>query len=106
MRDNTIRTSNVYYMAPVIAPEPLGAPSDWARFVQRTRRAWARLRITLVEIRAAIRRPGRNVFSDDSTLFLDRSADLVDRRRPRPTEPACVLDFTAARLRLRPLAQG
>jgi hypothetical protein len=31
---------------------------------------------------------------------------MVERHRPRPLKPAQVLDFTAARVRLRPLAQA
>jgi hypothetical protein len=106
MSQNTIRTSNVYYMnAPVKAAEPMRGPDGWALLTLRARRAWARVRVTLIEIRAAILRPGRGLF-DEGTLFLDRSAEMVERHRPRPLKPAQVLDFTAARARLRPLAQA
>ena len=106
MSQNTIRTSNVYYMtAPVKAAEPMRGPQGWTLFTLRARRAWARVRVTLIEIRAAILRPGRGLFADDGMLFLDRSAEMVERR-PRPVKPAQVLDFTAARVRLRPLAQA
>lgn len=107
MSQNTIRTSNVYYMnAPVKAAEPLRGPEGWALLRLRARRAWARVRVTFIEIRAAILRPGRGLFADEGKIFLDRSAELVERHRARPLEPAQVLDFTAARLRLRPLADA
>jgi hypothetical protein len=107
MSQNTIRTSNVYYMtAPVKAAEPMHGPEGWALLTLRARRAWARVRLTLIEIRAAIVRPGRGLFADEGTLFLDRSAEMLERHRPRPLKPAQVLDFTAARVRLRPLAQA
>jgi hypothetical protein len=105
MSQNTIRMSNVYYMtAPVKAAEPLGGPEGWALLTLRARRAWARVRVTVIEIRAAVLRPGRGLFADEGNLFLDRSAELVERHRARPLKPAQVLDFTAARVRLRPLA--
>ncbi len=107
MSQNTIRTSNVYYMnAPVKAAEPMRGPEGWVLLSLRTRRAWARVRVTLIEIRTAILRPGRGLFADEGRLFLDRSAELVERHRPRPLKPAQVLDFTAARVRLRPLARA
>jgi hypothetical protein len=107
MSQNTIRTSNVYYMnAPVKAAEPMRGPHGWALLTLRARRAWARMRVTLIEIRLAILRPGRGLFADEGTLFLDRSAEMMERHRPRPSKPAQVLDFSAARVRLRPLAQA
>jgi hypothetical protein len=107
MSQNTIRTSNVYYMnAPLKAAEPLRGPDGWTRLNLRMRRAWARLRVTVIEIRAAIVRPGRGLFADDSAVFLDRSAEILGRHRARPLKPAQVLDFSAARTRLRPLARA
>lgn len=106
MSQNTVRTSNVYYMnAPVKAAEPMRRPEGWALLTLRARRAWARLLVTLIEIRAAILRPGHGFLADEGKLFLDRSAELVERHRPHPLQPAQVLDFTAARVRLRPLAR-
>lgn len=107
MSQNTVRTSNVYYMnAPVKAAEPMRGPEGWALLTLRARRAWTRLLVTLIEIRAAILRPGHGFLADEGKLFLDRSAELVERHRPRPLQPAQVLDFTAARVRLRPLARA
>ncbi len=107
MSQNPSRMSNVYYMnAPVKAAEPMRGPHGWALLTLRARRAWARVRLTLIEVRAAITRPGRGIFGDDRTLFLDRSAEMVERPRPRPLKPAQVLDFTEARVRLRPVAQA
>ena len=107
MSQNTIRTSNVYYMnAPVKAAEPLRGPEGWALVSLRMRRAWARVRVTFIEIRAAVVRPGRGLFADEGSIFLDRSAEILDRHRARPLKPAQVLDFAAARTRLRPLARA
>jgi hypothetical protein len=107
MSQNTIRTSNVYYMnAPVKAAEPMRGPDGWTRVNLRLRRAWARVRVTFIEIRTAIVRPGRGLFADDGAVFLDRSAEVLGRHRARPLKPAQVLDFTAARTRLRPLARA
>jgi len=107
MSQNTIRTSNVYYMsAPVKAAAPMRGPKGWPLLTLRMRRAWARVRLTCMEIRAAIVRPGRGLFAEEGGLFLDRSAEIVERHRARPLRPAQVLDFTAARTRLRPLARA
>ena len=107
MSQNTIRMSNVYYMnAPVKAAEPMRGPEGWALLTLRARRAWTRLLVTVIEIRAAILRPGRGLLADEGTIFLDRSAELVERHRSRPLQPAQVLDFMAARVRLRPLARA
>ena len=92
-------SSNVYYLpAPVAAAEPAPVPSRWAR-VGRT---WWRLRFALAGIRLALRPAPTPLFAEDDTLAaLQGGAELIERR-PRPTGPARVIDFDAARLRLRP----
>lgn len=94
-----LEMSNVYYLPtePVEAP-PRAPRSRWERLRLRVARAWWRVRITSAEIRAAIRRPRALVLSEEAVAFLDR----VGAPRPRFAVPARVIDFAAARARLRP----
>lgn len=96
-----LEMSNVYYLPtePVVAP-PRAPRSRWSRLGLRFARAWWRVRITATEIRAAIRRPRSLVLSEEAVAFLDR----LGERRPRYAAPARVIDFAAARARLRPAA--
>jgi hypothetical protein len=92
-------SSNVYYLpAPVAAAEPAPVPSRWARMS----RTWWRLRFALAGLRLALRPAPTPLFAEDDTLAaLQGGAELIERR-PRPTGPARVIDFDAARARLRP----
>ncbi len=98
-----VRKENVYYLPAQPVEQILEPPRVTLR--ARLSRAWWRFRLTVIEIRAAIRHPGGRLFSDDGPIFLDRSAEVVERRRP-PAGPARVIDFAAARGRLRPVAQA
>jgi hypothetical protein len=102
-----VRKENVYYLPaqPVEDPVPV-PPRGWVALRTRFTRAWWRLRITIIEVRAAIRRPGRRLFADEAPIFLDRNAEYIERRRVRPAAPARVIDFATARGRLRPVVQG
>jgi len=93
--------SNVYYL-PAIAPaaEPKPAPSRWAR----AGRTWWRLRFAFAGVRLAFRPARTPLFVDDDMLALfEGRAEMIDRR-PREPKPARVIDFDAARERLRPVA--
>jgi len=101
-----LSTSNVYYLPlppadePVVEPRrPLGA------FRARLGAAWWRLRLTVAELRAAFRRAGRRARSADRPFL---AGDVEVRERPRLAlpAPARVIDFSAARLRLRPADQA
>jgi hypothetical protein len=99
MSSNVAVSSNVYYLPapePVAPPKP--APSRWSS-VGRT---WWRLRFAAAGIRLAFRTAPAPLFTEDETLgMLDGRAEMIDRR-PRQTRPARVIDFDAARARLRP----
>ncbi len=99
MSSNVAVSSNVYYLpAPEPGPEPMPAPSRWST-VGRT---WWRLRFAAAGIRLALRSAPAPLFTEDETLaMLDGRAEMTDRR-PRQTQPARVIDFDAARARLRP----
>lgn len=107
----TMRESNVYYIAPQPSPAPLPPrPAGWTRLRQRATRTWWRLRLTLADIRAAIRRPGGRLFAaDDYPLLLDRAVEVFAQQPPAPQRraagPARVIDFGAARGRLRAVPQ-
>jgi hypothetical protein len=93
--------ANVYYLPaaePVEAPAPL---TRWTRVRHRVLRGWWRARLSLADLRLG---HGRE---DDYSALLrhvveESPAELIDRRWPKPSRPAKVLDFEAARLRLRP----
>ena len=99
MSSNVAVSSNVYYLpAPEPVPEPMPAPSRWST-VGRT---WWRLRFAAAGIRLALRSAPAPLFTEDETLtMLEGRAEMIDRR-PRQTQPARVIDFDAARARLRP----
>ena len=93
--------SNVYYLpavAPAAGPKP--APSRWAN----ASRTWWRLRFALAGVRLALRPSRTPLFVQDDTMaLLEGRAEMIERR-PRQSKPARVLDFDAARARLRPVA--
>ena len=103
MSATTIK-ANVYYLPaaePVEAPPPV---ARWARLRRRLVHGWWRTRLSLADIRIGLLRPRRD---DDYAALLrsvmeDGPAELIERRRPKPSRPATILDFEAARLRLRP----
>jgi hypothetical protein len=98
MSSNVVVTSNVYYLpAPEPVAAPIPAPSRWSS-VGRT---WWRVRFALAGIRLALRSAPAPLFTEDEALaMLDGRAEMIDRR-PRQTRPARVIDFDAARVRLR-----
>lgn len=97
--------SNVYYL-PTLAPAEVPAPEP-VRMVRRLRNAWWRLRLAFVEIRTILRQPQQRLTLDDYVALLElEDEERSRRRRPRPGRPARVIDFEAARLRLRPSTRG
>ena len=100
--------AKLYYLPaaePVQAPPPV---SRWTILRRRLLRGVWRARLTLSDIRLGTWRAGRRQGDDyaallDSVLG-DSPAELIDRRRRKPSRPATILDFEAARLRLRPQA--
>jgi hypothetical protein len=100
------QSSNIYYL-PVLAPVATPGPtSRWARLDGRLRQGWWRVRFTLNGIRAAFRMPHAKADDDELAAFLSGCAELASRRRRPVAVPAMVIDFTAARRRLRPAPKG
>jgi len=99
--------AKLYYLPmaePVQTPPP---PSRWTRVRRRLLRGVWRARLSLADIRLGSWRPRRSPRGDDYAALLDSvlgdgPAELIDRRRRKPSRPATILDFEAARLRLRP----
>jgi hypothetical protein len=98
--------AKLYYLP---AAEPVRTPprpSRWTLLRRRLLRGVWRARLTLSDIRLGARRASSRRDDDyaallDSVLG-DSRAELIDRRRRKPSRPATVLDLQAARLRLRP----
>lgn len=93
--------SNVYQFPTPVTPEPPRCVSRWSMLRDSVRRTWWRLRITVAEIRWVLRRQRGAFDGIDSTRFGDRDLDSASSR-PRLLGPARIIDFDAARLRLRP----
>jgi hypothetical protein len=94
--------SNIYYL-PVLAPAtPVAPRSRWDRVEGRLRRMWWRVRFTASGIRAAFRGPSPAVDEADLATFLAGCTEAVSPRRPPVTRAALIIDFGAARRRLRP----
>ena len=97
--------AKLYYLRtaePVASPPPV---SRWTRLRRRLLRGWWRARLSLAVRAGAWARRRRD--NDEYAAFLggvvgDSPAELIERRRRKPSRPAAILDFEAARLRLRP----
>ena len=99
--------ANVYYL-PAVEPMDAKPVSRWARLRHRVLHGWGRVRLSLTDIRIGRRSRSQH---DDYTALLrniveEGPAELIDRRRPKPSRPATILDFETARLRLRPATSG
>jgi hypothetical protein len=100
---NTLsRASNVYYLTPT-ASEPSRAPKLSRQLVLRLRMLtfWWRLKLTAAETWDALRRFGRAPVADPDAAFLEQRADLILAAPPPVLGPARIIDFDAARVRLR-----
>ena len=97
---NSMSSSNVVYLPAATLPEPGPTPSRWARLT----RTWYRLRFALAGLRLALRPAPTPLFAEDEALALLHGQAEIIERRARPTRPARVIDFDAARARLRPVA--
>jgi hypothetical protein len=96
---NLAVSSNVYFLPmATMAPEPVSRPSRWMRLS----RTWWRLRFALAGLRLAFKSEPTPLFAEDDTLAaLHGRAEFIDRRHHQAA-PASVIDFAAARERLRP----
>ena len=98
--------SNVYYLPSTAAdPEPIKPPTRWSILRARMTRRWWRLRIAVSEIRGVLRRPGRRTLEAEFPGLFEAAARIAERPASR-REPARILDFDAARIRLRPAPQA
>jgi hypothetical protein len=92
---------NVYYLTP---PAPPAEPPTRRAFRltprQRLVAFWWRLRLTALEVARAVRRFGRAPIDTDQT-FLEQRANLILGAAPTSVGPARIIDFAAARTRLR-----
>jgi len=100
----TSPVSNVYYLAP---PAPVAERRRRPALGLRPQRLqmrllvfWWRLRLTAAEVLATVRRFGRTPVEVDAA-FLEQRADLILALPEPPAGPAQVIDFAAARSRLR-----
>ena len=93
-------SSNVYYRPAVSVGEPAPQPRRWARLS----RMWWRVRFAVAGIRLALKPAATPLFTEDETLALLQGEAEIVERRPRKARPASVIDFDAARARLRPIA--
>jgi hypothetical protein len=107
MTDSLPVCSNVYYL-PVnhVVAEPRHMPRHPTSVAERAQRTWWRLRFMASEILSVLRRGGRQLLLDDEAMALDRWNDDSEPRGPRYTAPAQVIDFAAARERLRARTQA
>jgi hypothetical protein len=97
---NLAVSSNVYYLPAASMVEVAPARSRWAK-VSRT---WWRVRFAIAGIRLALRPAPTPLFAEDETFaLLQGRAEFIERRSTR-MQPARVIDFDAARARLRPAA--
>ena len=92
---------NVYYLPTRQQNDTPALPltaSRWSIVQARARRAWWRMRLTVAELYAVLRRGGRNPL-EDHVWFV---ADDMPAPRRRPAGPARILDLDAARRRRGP----
>src|SRR3954464_1756666 len=94
--------SNVYYLAPSSAPEPVRRPRLSTSLVLRLRMLafWWRLKLTAAETWDVLRRFGRPDLQED-TAVLEQRADMILSAQPRSFGPARIIDLDTARVRLR-----
>jgi hypothetical protein len=95
----TSPVTNVYYLSPPAAAEAPTTPAYKLRPRLRLLAFWWRLRLTTREVAATLRRFGRPV--DVDTAYLEQRADLILAAMRPAAGPAQIIDFAAARQRLR-----
>lgn len=98
--------AKVYYLPAAEPVEPPAPLSRRSRLRNRVINGWWRMRMLLTDVRLALRGRRHSAPDEYSALLRDvveeGPAEVIDRRRSRPSRPATILDFESARLRLRP----
>jgi hypothetical protein len=92
--------TNVYYLAPPVTVEDRPVRRSRLSLRLRLLALWWRLRLTSRELTSVLRRFGRPPVEPDLDLFEQR-AELILRSPRAPLGPARIIDFAAARQRLR-----
>jgi hypothetical protein len=92
--------TNVYYLAPPVTAEERPARRSRLSLRLRLLALWWRVRLTARELTGVLRRFGRPPVEPDLDLFEQR-AELILRGPRVPLGPARIIDFAAARQRLR-----
>jgi hypothetical protein len=102
----TTSKAKVYYLPAAQRVEPSVPVSRWTVLQRRLLRAWWRVRLSITDGPGVWRRSRWRTGEDYAALLqsviAEGPAELIERRRPKTTRPAAILDFDAARLRLRP----
>jgi hypothetical protein len=99
----TSPVTNVFYLSPPAAVA--AAPARRTRGLALRLRVlafWWRLRLTIDEVTAALRRFGRPGLDVADAVFLEQRAELIVAAARPAAGPARIIDFAAARARLRP----
>jgi hypothetical protein len=96
-----MKATNVYYLAaPAPEIEPTSRLPRALALRLRLLAFWCRVRLTAGEVMQALRRFG-GAENDLGSIVLEQRADLVLAAPPPRRHPGRVIDFAAARARLR-----
>jgi hypothetical protein len=114
----TTTRAKIYYLPAAEPATTPPAPSPWTRLRRRMVRSWWQARLAIATMRFGRARRARRLRDDDSmplfraggddyaallrNVIAEGPAELIERPRRSPVSPARILDFEAARLRLRP----
>jgi hypothetical protein len=92
--------NNVYYLPAITTDAPPAPPASMGVHA-RARGVWWRMRLVVAGIRLALRPGPGPLFAEDDAPVLDGRAEMIER--VRSSRPARIIDFDAARARLRPV---
>jgi hypothetical protein len=101
----TTSKAKVYYLPAAQLAEAPVSVSRWTVMQRRLLRLWWRVRLSVTDgpgVWRQSRRRGEDYAALLQSVIAEGPAELIERRHPKPARPATILDFDAARLRLRP----
>lgn len=90
---------NVYYLPTRTSSEQEPMISQWPSFPTRLRNAWWRVRLAMVEVRGILR--SRPRYMGGLVAYEALGEEEFPAPPRRPARPATVIEFDAARRRLR-----